>query len=294
MKDIKQYIKEMAGTGIFEAIGDGVSIQDTDFKILYQNKVHIGLVGEHGGEYCYEAYEKRGNICKGCPVAKSFKDGKIHKAERTAPKDNGTLYVDITASPLMDSTGKVIAGLEIVRDITERKKAEEKIKSLAKFPSENPNPTLRINSNNEVIYMNKPVYIQLKEQGLSEKDIYKILPDNLAGLIQETLTENQPIHMKEVIVGEKVFSYNIIPIPDQKYVNLYGRDITELKKAEEVIKENEKKLYTLSITDELTGLNNRRGFFTLAEQQLKQSIRDKKGIYLVLADVDHLKNINDN
>ena len=45
MKDIKQYIKEMADSGIFEAIGDGVSIQDTNFKVLYQNKVHIDLVG---------------------------------------------------------------------------------------------------------------------------------------------------------------------------------------------------------------------------------------------------------
>jgi diguanylate cyclase (GGDEF)-like protein len=73
-----------------------------------------------------------------------------------------------------------------------------------------------------------------------------------------------------------------------------NREIAERKKAEEKLKENEKKLHSLSITDELTGLYNRRGFFTLAEQQLKQSIRDKKGIYLVLADVDHLKRINDN
>jgi diguanylate cyclase (GGDEF)-like protein len=71
-------------------------------------------------------------------------------------------------------------------------------------------------------------------------------------------------------------------------------DITERKKIEDALMESEKKLQVLSITDELTGLSNRRGFFTLAEQQLKQSIRDKKGIYLVLADVDYLKMINDN
>ena len=64
-------------------------------------------------------------------------------------------------------------------------------------------------------------------------------------------------------------------------------DISDLKHMEE-------KLRLMSLTDELTGINNRRGFFALAEQQLKQSIRDKKGIYLVVADVDHLKIINDN
>ena len=124
MKEIKQYIKKLADQEIFEAIGDAVSIQDTDYKVLYQNKVHKDLIGDHIGEYCYQAYEKKEDICEGCPVAKTFEDGTIHKAERTAPTDKGTLYVDITASPLKDSDGKIIAGIEIVRDITDRKKME--------------------------------------------------------------------------------------------------------------------------------------------------------------------------
>lgn len=64
------------------------------------------------------------------------------------------------------------------------------------------------------------------------------------------------------------------------------RDITERKQAEE-------KLRSLSITDELTGLYNRRGFFTLAEQQLKLADRMKRGMLLLFADLDNLKWIND-
>jgi diguanylate cyclase (GGDEF)-like protein/PAS domain S-box-containing protein len=57
---------------------------------------------------------------------------------------------------------------------------------------------------------------------------------------------------------------------------------------------NEEALHKLSLADELTGLYNRRGFFTLAEQQLKIANRIKKKILLLFADLDDLKWINDN
>lgn len=55
----------------------------------------------------------------------------------------------------------------------------------------------------------------------------------------------------------------------------------------------QRELLNLSLTDELTGLNNRRGFFTLAERQLKLSRRRGQGLVVVLADLDGLKQIND-
>jgi diguanylate cyclase (GGDEF)-like protein/PAS domain S-box-containing protein len=64
------------------------------------------------------------------------------------------------------------------------------------------------------------------------------------------------------------------------------RDITERKRLEEEI-------LALTITDQLTGLHNRRGFLSLAEQQLKLSNRNKNGMLLFFADLDLLKWIND-
>ncbi|MHB9026615.1 MAG: GGDEF domain-containing protein [Armatimonadota bacterium] len=58
-------------------------------------------------------------------------------------------------------------------------------------------------------------------------------------------------------------------------------------------KEIEDQLATLLHRDELTGLYNRRGFFTLAEQQIKLAPRRHEGLLLVYADVDNLKDIND-
>jgi len=55
----------------------------------------------------------------------------------------------------------------------------------------------------------------------------------------------------------------------------------------------EEEVLLLSITDQLTGLNNRRGFLTLAEQQLKLSDRTKRGLLLFFTDLDGMKWIND-
>jgi diguanylate cyclase (GGDEF)-like protein/PAS domain S-box-containing protein len=64
------------------------------------------------------------------------------------------------------------------------------------------------------------------------------------------------------------------------------RDITERKKIEDKIK-------ALSLTDELTGLYNRRGFFNLSEQQLKLAKRGSKKVYMLYLDLDNFKEIND-
>jgi diguanylate cyclase (GGDEF)-like protein/PAS domain S-box-containing protein len=63
-------------------------------------------------------------------------------------------------------------------------------------------------------------------------------------------------------------------------------DITDRKRMEEEI-------LALSITDQLTGLHNRRGFLSLTDQQLKLAERNKRGMLLFFADLDGLKWIND-
>lgn len=58
-------------------------------------------------------------------------------------------------------------------------------------------------------------------------------------------------------------------------------------------KQTEAKLRELSLTDELTGLTNRRGFTILAEQQIKLSQRLQQGFAIFFADMDGMKGIND-
>ncbi len=118
---------------------------------------------------------------------------------------------------------------------SERKKAEEMILSLSKFPLENPNPILRIDAKGEILYRNPPVGDLLEATGLSEKEIFKLLPENLKKLIAEGLKTGKPLSELEVNVKDRIYSYTVVPIVENKYVNLYGQDITERKRAEEQI-----------------------------------------------------------
>ncbi|MFH1216256.1 MAG: diguanylate cyclase [Pseudomonadota bacterium] len=75
-------------------------------------------------------------------------------------------------------------------------------------------------------------------------------------------------------------------INDRKFIVKSFLDVTEQKKLEE-------KLHSLSITDELTGLLNRRGFLMMAKKQLRIADRKIGKLMLLFADVDNLKIVND-
>jgi diguanylate cyclase (GGDEF)-like protein len=74
--------------------------------------------------------------------------------------------------------------------------------------------------------------------------------------------------------------------PDEDGFSVHLHDSTERKRLEERIR-------TSSLLDDLTGLYNRRGFLTLAEQHLKLAERTGRGVLLIFADLDNFKAIND-
>ncbi len=77
-------------------------------------------------------------------------------------------------------------------------------------------------------------------------------------------------------------------------------DITERKTAERKLelanrklRASNEKLENQSLNDHLTGLHNRRGFFTFGLQQMKIAKRLKEDNYLLFLDIDNLKEVND-
>lgn len=114
--------------GIVEAMGDAISIQNPELVVLYQNRAHQELAGPHLGEYCYKAYRGREDVCPGCHLLQAFEDGKVHRVELSPPA--APRYVEIISSVLDGADGKPPLGIEVVRDITARKLAEEEAAAL--------------------------------------------------------------------------------------------------------------------------------------------------------------------
>jgi len=76
------------------------------------------------------------------------------------------------------------------------------------------------------------------------------------------------------------------PKDEEKKILIVLRDITDQKNMEEHLR-------SLAVTDDLTGLYNRRGFALAAEQELRHAFRRKEELTLLFFDIDNLKMIND-
>jgi diguanylate cyclase (GGDEF)-like protein len=111
-------------------MGEGVTIKDLDFKILYQNRAMTEMFGERTGSACFSIFGLE-NPCQDCPIVLTLQDGLSHSACRSFELDDKTLYIESSASLLRDSHGTITGTVEIIRDISERTKNEQTIRDLA-------------------------------------------------------------------------------------------------------------------------------------------------------------------
>jgi PAS domain S-box-containing protein len=117
--------------GIVESIGDAISIQDPEFTVIYQNKAHRKLMGGHVGESCYKAYCEENEVCCGCHLVEAFRDGEVRRVEVPRRRPDGTHIFEIIAAPVRDKNDRITAGVEVVRDVTDRKFVEQTAKKQA-------------------------------------------------------------------------------------------------------------------------------------------------------------------
>jgi PAS domain S-box-containing protein len=116
-----------------------------------------------------------------------------------------------------------------VLDVTEHKRAEETIRTLAKFPLENPNPVLRLSQHGTILYANGVSLGLLREW---ERAVGSRAPDPWPDLIREAVA-TQTQRTIDLRCGDLVYSIVIAPVSEADYVNLYASDITARKQAEE-------------------------------------------------------------
>ena len=93
-----------------------------------------------------------------------------------------------------------------------------------------------------------------------------------------------------VIMNESIFTNNRL---EETVVEMSGLQHKLIQNNSE-LKQKEKRIRQLMLSDPLTDLPNRRAFDDRAKQEIRRSIRSNDKLYFAIGDIDHFKQINDN
>ena len=117
----------------------GITLVDPALNIVMANKKQAEIVGrspdELVGKKCFREYEGLDAVCPHCPGLKAMAGGIPVESERAGKRKDGRAFtVLVKASPLFDQEGKPRGFIEVVQDITERRRAEELLQRAKKPP----------------------------------------------------------------------------------------------------------------------------------------------------------------
>ncbi|MDA8105645.1 MAG: PAS domain-containing protein [Nitrospiraceae bacterium] len=112
---------------IFDATGVGISIIDADFRILKCNEKQRDLlvdqkIADITGRYCYEVYCDKESPGLDCPAVDTLSTGRSVIIREVEKKGK---HFQIVTTPAKDGEGRVTGAIEVLLDITEKKRAED-------------------------------------------------------------------------------------------------------------------------------------------------------------------------
>jgi two-component sensor histidine kinase len=178
-----------------------------------------------------------------------------------------------------DDEGQLQGGFGTVQDITEQKAAEAERRSLALFPEQDPAPVLRIAHDGMVLYANAAGQPLLAAWGCPMGN--RLDPRSP---LREVWTAGQTIE-HEVTCEGRAYSLVCVPFEAEGYVNIYGRDITPRKRAEQALADSQHLLHSI-LEQAPDGMNvrDRQGCVMFANRvSRRRALRPPEGTPLKMA-----------
>jgi len=170
-------------------------------------------------------------------------EGQVYDAElQLRRKDGNKIDVSLNLSSIQNDQRRVLHGRLSWRDITDQKLAQKRIADLARFPKENPNPVLRISSEGVVLFANEASKPVLETWGIQQ---YQRLPDSCLQHIEKAVNSGKSSQFELECGSGSIYLVTLAPVSGSGYVNVYGLDITDRKKAEEKLEQQRKNLESM-------------------------------------------------
>ncbi|MBN1499899.1 MAG: GGDEF domain-containing protein [Spirochaetes bacterium] len=134
-----------------------------------------------------------------------------------------------------------------------------------------------------LFYRNEDIGFFISDSGTKSLSVLEVMRDHLSGALKGA----------RLLDDAKRYTETLEKMVEERTGELEKRS-AELEVALHNVKLASEKLEWLAVIDELTGLYNRRGFMTIAKQNIELINRNKSNVLLVFLDLDGLKHINDN
>jgi len=140
-----------------------------------------------------------------------------------------------TAALVRTNEALLATNAALQEEAAQRRRAEEEARTLARFPSENPNPVLRLNSDGLIVFANAASAALLHQWG---SVVGGQAPAPWPDAVRRVLASRAGVTV-ELACGDRTYAASLVPIPEAAYVNLYTGDVTERKRAEEELRRSE-------------------------------------------------------